>query len=81
MSYLTDERRMIQQTARDFAMNEVLPIANKLKRVGDLEAHHMQLVMEGVLAVQAGANPRVIEQKLLSYLPAAERPETSEKAA
>ena len=30
MSYMTDERRMIQQTARDFAMNEVLPIANKL---------------------------------------------------
>ena len=30
MSYMTDERRMIQQAARDFAMNEVLPIANKL---------------------------------------------------
>jgi chemotaxis protein MotA len=58
-----------------------LPIGNKLKRVGELEAHHMQLVMEGVLAVQAGANPRVIEQKLLSFLPAAERPEAGEKAA
>src|SRR6516165_6270758 len=30
MSYLTEERRMIQQTARDFAIDEVLPIANKL---------------------------------------------------
>ena len=30
MSYMTEERRMIQQTARDFAMNEVLPVANKL---------------------------------------------------
>jgi alkylation response protein AidB-like acyl-CoA dehydrogenase len=30
VSYMTDERRMIQQAARDFAMNEVLPIANKL---------------------------------------------------
>ena len=29
----------------------------------------------------AGANPRVIEQKLLSFLPAGERPETTEKAA
>ena len=29
MSYMTDERRMIQQSARDFAMNEVLPLANK----------------------------------------------------
>ncbi len=30
MSYMTDERRMIQETAREFAMREVLPIANKL---------------------------------------------------
>ena len=58
-----------------------LPIGNKLKRVAEIEAHHMQLVMEGVLAVQAGANPRVIEQKLLSFLPAGERPESTEKAA
>ena len=30
MSYMTDERRMIQEAAREFAMKEVLPIANKL---------------------------------------------------
>jgi alkylation response protein AidB-like acyl-CoA dehydrogenase len=30
MSYMTEERQMIQQTAREFAMNEVLPVANKL---------------------------------------------------
>lgn len=30
MTYMTDERRMIQETAREFAMKEVLPIANKL---------------------------------------------------
>jgi len=30
MSYMTEERRMIQESARDFAMEEVLPIANKL---------------------------------------------------
>jgi alkylation response protein AidB-like acyl-CoA dehydrogenase len=30
MGYMTDERRMIQETARTFAMKEVLPIANKL---------------------------------------------------
>ena len=33
MSYMTDERKMIQQTARDFAANEVLPVANKLDPV------------------------------------------------
>ena len=30
MSYMTDERRMIQETAREFAMKEVLPVANEL---------------------------------------------------
>ena len=37
MSYLTEERRLIQQTARDFAMKEVLPVANELDTVkGDI---------------------------------------------
>ena len=30
MNYITDERKMIQQMARDFALEQVLPIANKL---------------------------------------------------
>ena len=30
MGYMTDERRLIQETARAFAMKEVLPVANKL---------------------------------------------------
>ena len=33
MTYMTEERRMIQEQAREFAMNEVLPIANKLDPV------------------------------------------------
>ena len=33
MTTLTDEQRMIQETAREFAMKEVLPIANKLDPV------------------------------------------------
>jgi alkylation response protein AidB-like acyl-CoA dehydrogenase len=28
--YLTEERRMIRDAARDFTMREVLPVANKL---------------------------------------------------
>lgn len=58
-----------------------LPMANKLKRVAEIEAHHMELIVEGVLSIQAGANPRIIEQKLLSYLPAKERPAPEDKAA
>ena len=45
-----------------------LPLANKLKRMSELEAHHMELLVEGILSIQAGANPRIIEQKLLSFL-------------
>jgi alkylation response protein AidB-like acyl-CoA dehydrogenase len=33
MGYMTEERLMIQESARNFAMNEVLPIANKLDPV------------------------------------------------
>ena len=29
MPYITEERRMIQEQAREFTLNEVLPIANK----------------------------------------------------
>jgi chemotaxis protein MotA len=50
-----------------------LPISKKLARVADTEVHHMELVLEGVLSIQAGANPRVVEQKLLSFLAPAER--------
>ena len=50
-----------------------LPIGKKLNRIGAAEAHHMELILEGVISIQAGANPRVVEQKLLSFLPPAER--------
>ena len=50
-----------------------LPMANKLKRVSDIEVHHRELLLEGILSIQAGANPRVIEQKLLTYLAPKER--------
>ncbi len=37
MSYMTEERRLIQDQAREFTMREVLPIANKLDPVqGDI---------------------------------------------
>jgi chemotaxis protein MotA len=50
-----------------------LPIGNRLTRLSALEANRMDLVIEGVLAVQAGANPRVVAQRLESLLPAAAR--------
>ena len=46
-----------------------LPMSNRLKRVSEAECEQMELVIEGILAIQAGANPRLIEQKLQSLLP------------
>jgi chemotaxis protein MotA len=46
-----------------------LPLSNRLKRLSDLEAEQMSLALEGVLAVQAGANPRLIARKLRSLVP------------
>lgn len=45
------------------------PLANRLKRVGEAECEEMELALEGVIAIQAGSNPRLIAQKLQSMLP------------
>jgi chemotaxis protein MotA len=64
-----------------------LPISNRLKRASQIEVRHMELLLEGVLAIQAGANPRVVEQRLLAYLTpeeqqlALEAKESAKKAA
>jgi chemotaxis protein MotA len=46
-----------------------LPLGNRLKRISDTECEQMELAIEGVLAIQAGSNPRLIAQKLQSMLP------------
>ncbi len=57
-----------------------LPIANRVKRITELEGAHMELTMEGLLAIQAGANPRVVGQRLRSLLPDA-KPGKQKEAA
>jgi chemotaxis protein MotA len=52
-----------------------LPLASRLKRVSQTECEQMELVIEGILAIQAGSNPRLIEQKLQSLLPPGIKPE------
>ena len=46
-----------------------LPIAARLARLSGVEAEEMELAIEGVLAIQAGSNPRMVAQKLRSLLP------------
>src|SRR5437870_7199413 len=41
-----------------------LPLANKLKRKLAIERERKTLIAEGVLSIQAGLNPRVLEEKL-----------------
>ncbi|MEI4770194.1 flagellar motor stator protein MotA [Psychrobacillus sp. FJAT-51614] len=49
------------------------PFANKLKRKSKQEIRQKTMMLEGILSVLEGDSPRVIEQKLASYLSMSER--------
>ncbi len=49
------------------------PVANKLKAYNADEIMLKEIMIEGLLSIQAGENPRVIEEKLKSFLAPAER--------
>jgi len=57
-----------------------MPLAARIRRLSDLECTQMELGLEGLLAVQAGANPRLVGKRLRSLLPEHARTE-SKKAA
>lgn len=44
------------------------PVANRLSALSAAEAEEREIVLEGVLAIQAGENPRVVQEKLLSFI-------------
>jgi chemotaxis protein MotA len=56
-----------------------LPLGARIKRFSDLECAQMEVTLEGLLAVQAGANPRLVGERLRSLLP--ETPAEKEAAA
>ena len=49
------------------------PLANKMKNINSKEYQMKEIVIEGLLSIQAGENPRVIEEKLKSFLSPAVR--------
>lgn len=57
------------------------PCAEKLAYYSHEELLGKEIVLKGILGIQAGENPRVIEQKLATYLPPKLRPGASEEAA
>jgi chemotaxis protein MotA len=45
-----------------------VPMAGKLGYQNNCEARAREMVIEGVLSIQAGDNPRILAQKMLTYL-------------
>lgn len=56
------------------------PFANKLKRKSYEEVKHKEMIVEGILSILEGEAPRVIEQKLASYLTDTERNEIMDES-
>ena len=44
------------------------PVSTKLAALNDAEIQLKEIMIEGLLSIQAGENPRVIEEKLKSFL-------------
>src|SRR5690554_1627370 len=45
------------------------PIAGKLRVKSEEEIMFKQIMVEGILSIQAGENPRIVEEKLKSFFP------------
>lgn len=45
-----------------------LPLKDKLKRRSDEEILVKEMMIEGILSIQSGDNPRIVEQKLTSFI-------------
>jgi chemotaxis protein MotA len=58
-----------------------LPIAEKLGKRSAEEMFIKHIILRGVMAIQSGDNPRVVEQKLKTFLPVVERRAPEEAAA
>jgi chemotaxis protein MotA len=58
-----------------------LPLANRLKELSEAEMHFREMTLEGILAIQAGDNPRVVAEKLMAYVPPKDRPSEDEQGA
>lgn len=46
-----------------------LPISSRLERISGLELARMEIVMEGLISLQSGANPRQVGERLRSLIP------------
>jgi len=56
-----------------------IPIANKLTYVNNQEILTREIMIEGTLSIQSGDNPRIVKEKLISFLPPAVREQVEEE--
>jgi chemotaxis protein MotA len=52
-----------------------LPLADRLAKKNSEELLYKSIIIKGVMAIQSGDNPRVVEQKLRTFLPPSKRPQ------
>src|SRR5699024_1841637 len=50
-----------------------IPIASNLGFQTDQEIYTGEMIVDGILEIQSGTNPRLIEERLITYLSAKER--------
>ncbi|HVC21306.1 MAG TPA: flagellar motor protein [Vicinamibacterales bacterium] len=58
-----------------------LPIATKLKMKARHEARRRELIVEGIMAIQEGLNPRTIQEKLMGFAATSEEADPRRRAA
>jgi len=62
-----------------FANVFALPISDKLAKRSNEEVLRKTIIIKGVMSIQSGDNPRVVEQKLKTFLPPSKREEDGEE--
>jgi chemotaxis protein MotA len=55
-------------------------MATRLKGLSAEEFQFRAMTIEGILAIQAGDNPRVIAEKLMTFVPPEQRPSADDAA-
>lgn len=51
----------------------LIPMKNKLEDKSQAEVNQKEIIIEGILSIQAGDNPRILEQKLLTFVSPSEK--------
>jgi chemotaxis protein MotA len=64
-----------------FANLVFIPIKNKLEDRDKEETRSKEIIIEGILSIQSGDNPRILLEKLVSFLPPKQRDAIRQESA